>query len=164
LPLGFDPAHEQGASQQDQRHRFAFSGAMHVRGMQVAGIVTVGSGVPFNILAGADLNADGDGGTFPPDRARHNLADPASAVPRNAGRMPAESMVDLRISRKFRLRGKIALEPMLEVFNLFSRVNFTDVNNVFGTAAFPEHPLPTYGQFLRAAPLRQVQLAARILF
>jgi hypothetical protein len=164
LPLGFDPAHEHGASQQDQRHRFVLSGTVEVRRVQIAGIVTIGSGVPFNILAGADLNADGDGGTFPPDRARRNPADPASAVPRNAGRMPSESTVDLRISRKFKLRGKSAVEPMLEVFNLFNRVNFTDVNTIFGTGAFPDHPLPTYGQFLRAAPLRQVQLAARLHF
>jgi hypothetical protein len=164
LPLEFDPSHDHGASLQDQRHRFVLSGSMQVSGIQVSGIVTMASGVPYNILAGADLNVDGDGGTFPPDRARRNPTDPASAVPRNAGRMPSESIVDLRISRKFRLRGKADVEPMFEVFNLFNRVNFTDVNNVFGTAAFPDHPLPTYGQFVRAAPLRQVQLAVRVLF
>jgi Carboxypeptidase regulatory-like domain/TonB dependent receptor len=164
LPLGFDPAHDRGASQQDQQHRFVLSGSMDWKGLQLAGIVTVGSGVPFNILAGADLNADGDGGTFPPDRARRNPADPATAVPRNSGRMPSESTVDFRISRRFRLRGSAAIVPMFEVFNLFNRVNFTDVNNIFGPGAFPDNPLSTYGQFLRAAPLRQVQLAARIVF
>jgi hypothetical protein len=90
--------------------------------------------------------------------------DPATAVPRNSGRMPSESTGDFRISRKFRLRGSAAIVPMLEVFNLFNRVNFTDVNNIFGPGAFPDNPLSTYGQFLRAAPLRQVQLATRIVF
>jgi hypothetical protein len=101
-------------------------------GMRVAGIVTVGSGVPCNILAGTDLNRDGDGGNFPTDRARRSPADPATSMSRNAGRMPAEATADVRVSRVFPLAGKITIEPLFEVFNLFNRVNYTDVNNVFG--------------------------------
>ena len=36
----------------------------------MSSIVTLASGRPYNILAGADLNGDGNGGAFPPDRAR----------------------------------------------------------------------------------------------
>jgi hypothetical protein len=165
LPIGFDPASERGASLQDQRHRFVFSGSYEAPGrIRTAGIVMIGSGVPFNILAGADLNRDGDGGTFPTDRARRAPTDPASAMPRNAGRLPAEATVDVRVSRRFQLVGRSTVEPMLEVFNLFNRVNFTDVNNVFGVGAFPGSPLPTYGQFQRAAPPRQAQIAVRLVF
>jgi hypothetical protein len=35
---------------------------------------------------------------------------------------------------------------------------------VFGTGTFPSAPLPTYGQFLRAAPPRQAQLGIRLTF
>jgi hypothetical protein len=35
---------------------------------------------------------------------------------------------------------------------------------VFGVGRFPDQPLPTYGQFQRAAPSRQAQLAVRIVF
>ena len=40
--------------------------------VQLSSIVTVGSGRPYTILAGADLNGDGNGGAFPPDRARRD--------------------------------------------------------------------------------------------
>ena len=76
--------------------------------------------------------------------------------------MPSNATVDLRVSRRF---GKsLAIEPIVEVFNLFNRANFIDVNNVFGVGAFPTSPLPTYGQFLRAAPPRQAQIALRLVF
>jgi hypothetical protein len=164
LPIGFDPLLERGPSLQDQRHRFVFSGSYEARGgIRLAAIGIIGSGVPFNILAGTDLNGDGDGGTFPTDRARLNPTDPGSAVPRNAGRLNAEATVDLRLSRTFRL-GSTRVEPMVEVFNLFNRVNYTDINNVFGVGRFPDQPLPTYGQFQRAAPPRQAQLVVRIVF
>ena len=38
----------------------------------VSGILVAASGRPFTPLAGADLNGDGNGGQFPPDRARRN--------------------------------------------------------------------------------------------
>jgi hypothetical protein len=142
-----------------------FSGWYEIpAGVQISGIVTVGSGVPFNILAGTDLNGDGDGGNFPSDRARRTPGDPASALSRNFGRLPTEATVDLRVSRRFPVKRTVTIEPIFEVFNLFNRANFTDVNNVFGVGAFPNAPLPTYGQFLRAAPPRQAQLAARLAF
>jgi hypothetical protein len=164
LPIDFDPDAERGPSGQDQRHRFVVSGWYEApAGIQLSAIVTIASGVPFNVLAGTDLNGDGDGGNFPSDRARRTPADPASSLPRNAGRLPTEATVDLRISRPFRWSG-LTVQPLAEVFNLLNRANFTDVNNVFGTGAFPSAPLPTYGQFLRAAPPRQAQLGIRLTF
>jgi Carboxypeptidase regulatory-like domain len=165
LPVGFDPLQERGPSLQDQRHRFVVSGYYEAPlGLHVSGILTIGSGVPYNILAGADLNGDGDAGNFPTDRARTNPADPSTSVGRNAGRLPAEATVDVRLSRTFHVAGRSSLEALIEAFNLFDNVNHTDVNNVFGTGSFPDHPLPTYGQFLRAGPPRQVQVALRVTF
>ena len=55
LPVGFTPDDERGPSLQDQRHRFVLSGLYVARGaVQVSSIVTVASGRPYNILAGAD--------------------------------------------------------------------------------------------------------------
>jgi hypothetical protein len=53
---------------------------------------------------------------------------------------------------------------MSEVFNLFNRANFTEINNVFGVGADPGAALATDGQFLRAAPPRQARIAVRVLF
>ena len=79
LPLGFDPTRERGPSAQDQRHRVVLSGLHELPfDMQFSAVATAASGRPFTALAGADLNGDGDGGAFPPDRARRNPADPDS--------------------------------------------------------------------------------------
>jgi hypothetical protein len=164
LPVGFDPASERGPSLQDQRHRFVASGLYILPfDLQVSSIVTIGSGRPYNILAGDDLNGDGDGGTFPPDRARTVPSDPATSVMRNAGKMPATATVDARLARRFTL-GRVYVDGLFEVFNLFNRTNYTEINNIFGPGAYPAAGLPTFGQFTQAGPPLQVQLAARVSF
>ena len=45
--------------------------------------MTIGSGRPYNILAGVDLNGDGDGGAT--DRARGTLADITTSVQSKRG-------------------------------------------------------------------------------
>ena len=165
LPIGFTPDDEKGPSLQDQRHRFVLSGLYVAPGaVQVSSIVTIASGRPYNILAGADLNGDGDGGTSSPDRARQNPASEASSIRRNTGAMPYQANVDVRVSRRFRLSGKAALEGLFEVFNLLNRTNFVEINNIFGTGAYPTSPLATFGQFNQAGAPLQVQLAAKLHF
>ena len=44
--------------------------------------------------------------------------------------MPSQAIVDLRVSRRFRLGGRVQLEPIFEVFNLFNRTNYIETNNV----------------------------------
>ena len=165
LPVGFTPDDEKGPSLQDQRHRFVLSGLYVAPGaVQLSSIITVASGRPYNILAGADLNGDGDGGTSSPDRARENPGSEASSIGRNTGVMPHQATVDVRVSRRFRLSGKVGVDALFEVFNLFNRTNFVEINNIFGTGAYPGNALPTFGQFMQAAAPLQVQLAAKILF
>jgi hypothetical protein len=163
LPLGFDPSLDYGASLQHQRHRLVVSGLVKLPAeLELSAILTAASGRPYNILAGVDFNGDGDAGAA--DRARANPADPSSAVPRNTGRLPSSAALDVRASRRFAIHGSVKLEAMLEVFNLLNRTNFTDINHVFGTGAYPSQPLPTFGQFTQAGPPRQAQLAVRLLF
>ena len=164
LPIGFRPEDERGPSVQDQRHRFVASGLYVLpAAIQVSSIVTIGSGRPYNILAGADLNGDGDGGTFPPDRPRTDPSNQATSVGRNAGTLPSQATVDLRVARRFAL-GRVSVDGLFEIFNLFNRTNYIEINNIFGTSAFPGAPLPTYGQFTQAGPPLQIQLAARVTF
>ena len=162
LPIGFDPDSEKGPSVQDQRHRLVASGIyMLPKDVELSSIVTIGSGRPYNILAGVDLNGDGDGGAT--DRARATLTDIGTSVHRNAGTLPMHATVDVRLARRFPV-GRMSVDGIFEVFNLFNRSNYTAVNNVFGTGSYPATPAPTFGQFTQAAPPRQIQLALKIGF
>jgi hypothetical protein len=171
LPLGFDPNSEKGAASQDQRHRLVLSGLYQFPWqLQFATIVTAASGRPYTALAGVDLNGDGDGGAFPSDRARTNPADPATAVKRNSLTMKGQVIVDTRLSKRFSLGGHYAVDAILDVFNLLNRTNYTEINNIFGTGAFPSAPQKdaqgrvTYGTYTEALPGRQFQLAAKVTF
>jgi hypothetical protein len=170
LPLGFDPRSERGPASHDQRHRLVISGIYTLPWqMQVSGILVAASGRPFTPLAGADLNGDGNGGQFPPDRARRNLVDESTSVGRNTGTTAAQVNIDVRISKKFNFVGRASLEALVETFNLLNRANFVEETNqssfaIFGTGAFPSQPLPAYGRYTVTLPPRQVQLAARLTF
>jgi hypothetical protein len=165
LPIGFEPRSEKGPSLQDQRHRFVLSGAYALPwDVTVSSIVTLASGRPYNILAGADLNGDGNGGATPPDRPRTNPADPSTAIGRNAGLLPNQYSVDLRVAKRLGIAGRARVDLMVEAFNLFDHTIYTNVDNVFGTGAYPGSPLPTFGQFTEAAPPFQAQLAVKLSF
>jgi hypothetical protein len=168
LPLGFSPEAFLGHAAVDQRHRLALSGLVELPGqLSLSGIVTVGSGRPFTALSGVDGNGDGVAAN---DRARRDPADPGSRVVRNGERMAGTATVDLRLARRFPLPRGVSLDAVVEAFNALDRVNYSDVNNVFGTGAFPGQPqqsaagLVTYGRYTRAYAPRQIQLAVRLAF
>jgi hypothetical protein len=162
-PIGFDARDDKGPSMVDQRHRLVAS-LMYVlpADVHVASIVRAGSGLPYNVTAGFDLN--GDGVLSNPDRPRTDPADPATEITRNLGRLPAQATVDVRVSRAFRTGGSSRLEVIFDVFNLFNRTNFTDANGVFGIGSYPSQPAPAFGQFTQAGPPRQGQIALRLTF
>jgi hypothetical protein len=170
LPLAFNPASERGLATHDQRHRLVLSGTYTLPyELGVSAIVTAASGRPFTPLAGLDLNGDGNGGAFPPDRARRDPADPTSSVGRNSETTAAIANVDLRVSKMLPIVGTAKLELILDVFNAFNRANFIEDTNqssfaIFGSGAFPNSALPTYGRYTLTDPPRQVQLAAKISF
>jgi hypothetical protein len=126
-------------------------------------IVAVGSGRPFNVLAGADLNGNKDV-TSPTDRPWRVVGDVTTAIGRNAGLMPATATVDFRVAKRLNLGGHAQLDLMVDLFNLFNRTNYTQINNIFGSDAYPTNPLSTFGQFTEAGPPFQAQLGARISF
>jgi Outer membrane receptor proteins, mostly Fe transport len=171
LPIGFDPNSEKGAATQDQRHRLVVSGLYQFPWqVQFSTIITAASGRPYTPLAGVDLNGDADGGAFPSDRARTNPADPSTSVARNSQTMKSQMIVDTRLSKRFSFGGRYAVDGIIDVFNLMNRANYTEINNIFGTGAFPNSPQKdaqgrvTYGTYTEALPGRQIQLAAKIIF
>jgi len=171
LPIGFDPRAERGPATHDQRHRLVVSGLYQFPWqINFSTILTAASGRPFTPLAGADLNGDGDGGAFPADRARTNPADPSTSVKRNSETMKGQFNVDARLSKRFGAGRGLAVEGILDVFNVLNRTNYTEINNIFGGGAFPGSPLKdaqgrvTYGLYEQALPGRQIQLGAKIIF
>ena len=78
--------------------------------------------------------------------------------------------MDLRLAKRFRIGRKGGLDLIAEAFNLLDRVNYSDVNNLFGTGAFPDQPQRdgqgrvTYGTLTAAQAPRQIQLAAKVSF
>ena len=80
------------------------------------------------------------------------------------GTLPTQATVDLRVSRRFRMGSTTSVDGIFEVFNLFNRTNYTEINNIFGTGAYPASPLPSFGQFIQAGSPLQVQLAVKVNF
>ena len=161
LPLGFDPESERGPSVQDQRHRFVLSGDYRLPGrLTVSGIVTLGSGRPYNVTAGRDLNGDGAAGNDRPWRQKNDLT---TRIGRNTALLPRTSTVDLRVAKRLEL-GRRALDLIVELFNLLNHTNYTAVDAVFGDGAYPGEPWDTFGRFTRAAPPFQAQIAMKFSF
>jgi hypothetical protein len=153
---------EKGLSDNDQRHRLTLSGTFNTPvtfesrfardafgGFQVSYIFTYASRLPFNVLAGSDINGDSNNN----DRAR--------GLGRNTGRGFDFASFDLRLARRFRVAEGLNLELIAEGFNLFNRSNFSVPNNNFGTGTTPP---ATFGQPTAAFDPRQIQVGFRLNF
>jgi hypothetical protein len=154
----FDLRGERGLSDNDQRHRLVVSGTLEapddgarhwLRGFQLNYIMTYASRLPFNILLGSDRNLD------------TNNNDRPVGVGRNTGRGFDFASFDVRLSRRFQITERLALDLLAEGFNLFNRANFGVPNNTFGGGT---NPLPTFGQPTAAFDPRQLQFGLRIKF
>lgn len=150
----------------DQRHKIVIAAILDspwhnwfLSGWQVSPIYRYGSGHPFNMLAGADVNGD-----------HHSTNDRPIGIGRNFGRGPAFQTFDMRLSREIRFGEKASLTLIAEGFNLANKTNYASVNNVVGTSVpavrggskllSPSTPLG----FTSAFPKREVQLGARFSF
>jgi hypothetical protein len=154
----FDVAAEKGPSDNDQHHRLVISGvagtqgtvlARALGGVQLGYLVSLASGVPFNVVAGSDLNNDTTNNDRPP------------GVPRNSARQARTSSVDLRASRVIVLPKASRIEVLVEAFNIFNHVNILALNNTFGTGS---SPLATFRQPTLAGDARQLQAGIRWSF
>ncbi|MBX7223032.1 MAG: TonB-dependent receptor [Blastocatellia bacterium] len=127
------PGLDRSLSVQDVRHRVVFTGrwepvfSKHIllRNYELSSIIRLESGRPYNLLAGVDLNLNGD--TPPADRPLVN------GVPlgRNLGITPGFASVDFRMTRKIKLNERLTLQLLGEAFNLLNRTNINQVDNIF---------------------------------
>lgn len=165
------PDLERGLSLQDVRSRFVLSSILDInygsnplfQGYQISTIVTLESGRPFNLLAGTDLNLNGD---IPP-------GDRPLGIGRNTGITPGFANVDFRVLRQIKFKDKYNFQVTFEAFNLFNRVNISSFNRFFPPDAQGRFNLPaqdngrfvvTPDRFLSAFSPRQLQIGFRMSF
>ena len=85
-------------------------------------------------------------------------------IPRNAGVGSDFFSMSLRVSRAFRIAGRLRVEGLAEVFNLTNRINNLTRNTNFGSGAYPANPLPTFNQITAVGDPRTWQFAIRARF
>jgi carboxypeptidase family protein/TonB-dependent receptor-like protein len=141
---------EWGPSDNDQRHRLVVSGTAEVRkNLRLAGVLSYGSALPYNVTTGGDRNND------------TNNNDRPIGVGRNSGRGFAFASLDLRVSRVFAVRSRARVEAIVEGFNVLNRANLQLPNGVFGPGPAPR---ASFGQATGAADPRQIQFGLRASF
>ena len=127
-----------------------------IGGLRISGLLSLESGRPFNIFAGRDFNLDGN-----PNSDRPGL------IGRNVYEGPGYASADVQISREFPFGGAARLELLLDVFNLFNRLNVKDINTVWGSIDYPGTPPPPqlgFGSPRDVFNPRQMQFAAKLRF
>jgi hypothetical protein len=114
--------------------------------IEVAPILTIGSGHPVNVITGGD---DNQSGAFPFTSRPVNVG-------RNSSRLPASATLDLRILKYFNVKPHGKLDLVIEAFNVLNRTNVTQVNPVYGPLP---GPLRSLGRAIEAASARQLQFS-----
>jgi hypothetical protein len=160
------------AGNNDQRHRFVFSGiydtnglaagnqgvaGVLARGWELSTIFTASSGQPYSARIGnVDLNNDGN--------TRNDFA---PGTTRNQFSLPKYSALDIRIAREIALGRRARLQPIFEAFNL---LNADDVNLV-NTTLYSVNPTTnvltpnaSFAQPLGTGGQRIIQLALKVTF
>ncbi|MBI3047706.1 MAG: TonB-dependent receptor [Acidobacteria bacterium] len=123
----------------DQRHRAVVNGIWDVgAGFQMSGIYFFGSGERFWVDTGVDRRDEG--GTGANTGELRLLAD-GSILPRNSLVGEPIHKVDLRLQQRLPLAGRVAVDGIVEVFNLFNHEHYgayvTNASNTnFGQPAF----------------------------
>ena len=114
----------------DQRHRFVLSG-VYVLPLEIhfGGVMTLASGLPYNIVTG--VNNSGDTGSTT-DRPVIN----GVVVGRNTGRGSSIYDVDPFLERAFAFFGeKLSAVARVEAFNVFNHANFVNYSGTWGNGA-----------------------------
>jgi hypothetical protein len=150
-----------------------------LNGWQFSGIVTLQSGLPFNIISGTDTNLDGNNNDRPmlvgnpyldPNRSRDQttaawfntaaFAKAANGVDGNVARnlmdRPGSKNLDAGLFRNFKLMERATLQARGEFTNAFNIVNLGAPTATLSSTQF--------GQIRSAGGMRQVQVGLRLTF
>jgi hypothetical protein len=166
-----DQGRDWGPSNAERRHSLVASGVVTAPfDIQVGAVWTYRSNLPFNAVAGRDLNADTFVTDFVPGTSRNqgnrdldlglvnawraslNLA-PISAIDSTR-----YTSFDLRASKSVRVGGDRRAELVAQLFNVANTVNLSSAG--FGTNA----TAATFGKASRAGAGRQAELGLRFIW
>jgi Carboxypeptidase regulatory-like domain/TonB dependent receptor len=116
------------------------------------------SASPFTTVPNSTLSINGTGG-----------ANYLPIAGRNSARNPSTQNVDLRIARSIPLGERVAIEPLVEGFNIFNRMNvFASNATAYTLSGTTLNYSSTFGQPTTAATTvfreRQIQFAVRLTF
>ena len=141
---------ELGRASYDRRHRLNLMSTVHLPwGFSAGTIVAIGSGIPYNITTGKDLN-DSTAITARP-----------AGVSRNTGKGPGLASVDMRLTKSFNVWGLFRhrrpetdnLSFSIDAFNVFNHTNF---NNFIGVEKSHFFGMPN-----SALPGREIQFSLK---
>ena len=156
----FTATQEKGNAIYDQRNRFVLSGFYSAPfKFRVGGVLTMGSGLPYNITTGTTNSGD-TGATS--DRPVVN----GVVISRNAGHGGPIYSLDSFIERPIALAGeRVQLNLRAEAFNLFNHANFVGYSGTWGNGATAG---PGFGEPLAGItnqlPAREFQFSAKFNF
>lgn len=140
LPIGDEEGSGKGNAGQKSLLTRVFSN------IEMAPILTIGSGRPVNPLTGFDSNR---AHTFP-------LASRPIGYGRNTLTTPATAVLDLRVLKFFKVGQHGKFDVVAEAFNLLNRTNVSQINPWFGAG---QSALPTFGRPSEAMNPRQLQFS-----
>jgi hypothetical protein len=149
FPTVPDLGGEWGFSEEDQRHRAVFSGIWQVgRGFQVSGMHFLGAGIRESHNYGGDFRNTGStfSGRLRPD---------GTIVPLNDIIVPPQNRTDLRLQQRMALPGRVSIDGIVEVFNMFNRPNWTIGTQESTSAQYLQHTNAQY---------RTAQVGFRVTF
>ena len=151
---------EYGPAIYDQRHRLVVSGVYVAPfKVNVGGVGTFASGLPYNIVTGTTNSGDTGATT---DRPVINGA----VIGRNAGRGNGIYSLDPYVSRMFPLYHEaVKLDLRAEAFNALNHANFVGYSGTYGNGSTAGAGFggPTYG-VTSQLPARFLQFSARVSF
>jgi hypothetical protein len=150
---------ENGNAIYDQRHRFVLSGVYNLPfKINFGGVMTLASGLPYNIVTGTTNSGDTGATTDRP------VID-GVVVGRNTGRGTPIYDVSPFLERTFKIRERIVLNLRAEAFNVLNHPNVVGFSGTYGngTTAGPGFGAPLVG-ITNQLPARSLQFSVKVAF
>jgi hypothetical protein len=169
-----DPGRDWGPSNGERRHSLVASGHLQLPWRLTVGAVwTLRSQLPWTALAGRDLNGDGFNSDPVPGTRRNaggrdldlqsvnkwRAANGLGPVSPGAVDTSRINILDLRLSRTVPLRGRLAVEATLQVFNA---LNTRNLQAQFDGGRVANALSASFGRILSGRPARHVELGVRL--